>query len=84
MQVALGAQRDVDQAVARQLLEHVVEKADAGRDVVAAGAVEIDGTADLGLPRHALDAGLARGQGDDRGAGLGHGFYVLRTGGTGR
>ena len=49
MQVALGAQRDVDQAVARQLLQHVVEEADAGLDVVCAGAVEIDGDGDTGL-----------------------------------
>jgi len=39
VQVALGPQRDVDQAVSAQLLEHVVEEADAGLDVVLAGAV---------------------------------------------
>src|ERR1044071_3781443 len=43
VQVALGAQRDVDQAVARELLQHMVEEADAGVDVVLAGAVEVDG-----------------------------------------
>ncbi len=31
VQVALGLERDVDQGVARQLLQHVVEEADAGR-----------------------------------------------------
>src|SRR3546814_13477666 len=45
MQVTLGAQPEVDQAMARQLLQHVVEKTDAGLDVVHAGAIE----ADLGL-----------------------------------
>src|SRR3546814_12350648 len=39
MQIALGLQRDVDQAVAGELLEHVVEEADAGRHLVGAGAV---------------------------------------------
>jgi hypothetical protein len=72
VKVALGAQRQVDEAVARQLLQHVVEEADTGRHVIAAGAVEIDGAADLGLPRHALDARLARGRGNDGRAGLGH------------
>ncbi len=55
VQVALGAQGDVDQAVAAQLLQHVVEEADAGLDVVLAGAVEIDGGGDarlLGGARH--------------------------------
>ena len=56
VQVALGAQRDVDQAVARELLQHVVEKADAGRDVVLAGAVELDGGGDPGLLGVAFDA----------------------------
>ena len=35
---------DVDQRVARELLEHVVEETDAGRNVVRAGAVEVDRT----------------------------------------
>ena len=52
--IALGAQRDVDQAVARELLEHVVEETDAGFDVVDAGAIEVDGGGDAGL------LGLAR------------------------
>ncbi len=58
VQVALGAQRNVDQGVARQLLQHVVEKADAGFDVVGAGAVEIDGRRDLGFLGLAGDRGL--------------------------
>ncbi len=35
--------------MAGELLQHVVEKADAGRDVELAGAVEVDGGRDLGL-----------------------------------
>ena len=58
VQVALGLQRDVDQGVARELLQHVVEEADAGRDVIGAGAVEIDGRLDLGLLGGAIDGGL--------------------------
>ena len=42
VQVALGAHRQVDQRMARELVEHVVEEADAGGDVGRAGAVEID------------------------------------------
>ena len=54
VQVALGPHRDVDQRVARQLVEHVVEKADAGRDRRRAAAVEVDRDGDVGF------LGLAR------------------------
>ena len=59
-------QLDVDQAVLGQLLEHVIEKADAGRDLGRTAAVEIDLAADPGFlgvafdPRHAHDALLRR------------------------
>jgi len=72
MQIAFGAQRQVDQAVARELLQHVIEEADAGRDVARTGAVEIDGAADLRLTRDALDAGLTRRRSDDRRTSLCH------------
>jgi hypothetical protein len=72
MQITFGAKRQVDEAVARELLQHVIEEADAGRDVARTGAVEIDGTADLGLTRDALDAGLTRRQSNDRRTSLGH------------
>ena len=58
VQVALGLQRNVDQRMPGQLLKHVVEEADAGRNVVGAGAVEVDGGLDLGLLGGAIDAGL--------------------------
>ena len=41
-QVALGAHRQIEQPMAPEGGEHVVEKADAGLDVGHAGAVEID------------------------------------------
>src|SRR5579872_165003 len=41
----------------------MIDKTDAGRDVINAAAVEIDGGADAGLPRDALDLCLARGLG---------------------
>ena len=62
VQVALGLQLDVDQAVARQLLQHVVEKTDAGGHGVVPGAVEIDGRGDLGLLGLALDARRTHGR----------------------
>ena len=54
----LAFERDVDQRMAGELLQHVVEEADAGRDVVGAGAVEIDGGRDLGLLGLARDGRL--------------------------
>ena len=58
VQVALGLERDVDQGVAGQLLQHVVEEADAGGDVIGASAVEIDGRLDLRLLGGAIDSCL--------------------------
>ena len=49
MEVALGLDGEVDEAVAGDLLEHVVEEADAGRDLGTAGAVEVDADRDVGL-----------------------------------
>ena len=46
---------EVDQAVLGKLLEHVIEKADAGRDLGGAGAVEIDPAGDLRLLGVAFD-----------------------------
>jgi hypothetical protein len=42
-------------AVAGELLQHVVEEADAGGNVIGAGAVEIDFGGDVGFPGLALD-----------------------------
>src|SRR5947207_3412240 len=59
MQIALGLHRNVDTRVPRQEIEHVVEEADAGRDVGDALAVEIDRDLDVGLLGGALDRALA-------------------------
>ena len=53
--VALGLDGQVDQRVPGERGEHVVVEADAGRDVVAAGAVEVDLDEHLGLAGLALD-----------------------------
>ena len=44
VQVALGLDLEVDQAVARDLVEHVVEERHAGGELRRAGAVEVDAT----------------------------------------
>ena len=61
MQITLCAHRHVDQRVAGQLVEHVIEEADAGLVVINPGAVEIDGDRDLGLGGLAGDVGCAHG-----------------------
>jgi hypothetical protein len=45
----LGLDVEVDQAVADDLLEHVVEERQTGGDRALAAAVEVDGDADLRL-----------------------------------
>src|SRR3546814_17442280 len=47
MQIALHRHRDVDQRMARQLLDHMVEETDAGGNRIGAAAVEIDGDRDI-------------------------------------
>src|SRR5689334_2693663 len=72
MEIAFGAQDEVYEAVARKLLQHVVEEADTGGDIECAGAVEIDAAADLGLTRDALNARLAGRWLNGGGSRLGH------------
>src|SRR4029077_13196325 len=55
VQIAHRMQRNVDQAVLGKLLQHVVEKPDAGRHLGSTAAVEFDPTADLGLLGVAFD-----------------------------
>ena len=50
-----ACKREVDQAVPGELLEHVIEKADAGRDLRGAAAVEIDPAGDPGFLGVAFD-----------------------------
>ena len=49
VQIALGAHDEVDHAVARDLVEHVVEERDARGELRIAGAIEVELDADLGL-----------------------------------
>ena len=42
LQIALGVDVEVDQAVPREQVEHVIEEPDAGLDAARAGAVEIE------------------------------------------
>jgi hypothetical protein len=54
VEIALGLHREVEAAVAPELVEHVVEERQAGRDVDDAGAaVEVDRHVDRRLPRGA-------------------------------
>ena len=74
VQVALGAHRDVDQAVARELLQHVVKETDAGLDIVFAGAIEVDGGGDarlLGGAAHRRPPATGTGGRDGRSSRLG-------------
>ena len=59
MEIAVRLDRDVDAGVPRQQIEHVVEEADAGRNVCHAGSVEVHRHLDVGLLGLALDGGAA-------------------------
>src|SRR3546814_4930489 len=61
VKVALHAHRDVDQRMARQLLDHMVEEADAGGHRIIARAVEIDGDRDIRFLGRTLDGGGSHG-----------------------
>ena len=59
--VALGPNGEVDEGMTRQLIEHMIEKADAGRDVGNARPVEIEADLDARLLGLAYDCALAHG-----------------------
>ena len=59
--IALGLQRNVDQRMAGKLLDHMVEEADAGGDVIGAGAVKIDRGGNRSFLGPAGEARPARG-----------------------
>ena len=67
MQVALRRHRQVEQRVAGQRGQHVVEETDAGRDFGPPAAVQVQREADLGLGGGAGQAGDA-----------GHGLHVAQ------
>jgi hypothetical protein len=68
LQIADGANRQVDRGVLRQQRKHVVEEAHAGGDLRPAFAVERQLKLDLGLGRAAFDSGSAW-----------HGVFTLRS-----
>jgi hypothetical protein len=49
VQVALGPHADVDARMTRQQIEHVIEEANAGRDLGRAGAIEVHRHLDVGF-----------------------------------
>jgi hypothetical protein len=59
VQIALGLDRDVDARVPREQIEHMVEKANAGRDRRATRAIEIDFDLNVGFLGLSLDGALA-------------------------
>jgi hypothetical protein len=61
VQIALGLDVEVDQAMAGNLVEHVVEETDAGRELGGAGAVDVQAHPDLGFVGFAGDIGGAVG-----------------------
>ena len=61
VQVALDLERHVDQRVAAELFDHVVEEADPGGDVICAGPVEADLDENAGFRRVPLDPSGAHG-----------------------
>src|SRR5690606_36971946 len=69
VQVALAGDIHVDERVARKLIEHVIEEADAGRHFMRAGAIEIDRDGNLGLVGLAGNGGGAHWK-SLRGSGL--------------
>ena len=55
MKIALGFECNIHQRMARHLLQHMVEKTDAGRDVGLAGPVNVHFDRNFGLFRIALE-----------------------------
>lgn len=55
VQVANRLDREVDAGMAGEEIEHMVEKADAGRDIGHAGTIEVHGDLDVGFLGLALD-----------------------------
>lgn len=48
-EVSLGTDMEVEEAMGGKLVEHMVQKWDAGVDIAFSSAVEIDGNGDRGL-----------------------------------
>ena len=61
MEVALHRHGDVDQRMARQLFDHMVEETDSGGHRIIARPVKIDGNRDIRFLGRALDSGGSHG-----------------------
>ena len=59
MAVALGPNFDVDQGMARQLIEHMIEETNAGCNISKARPIEIEANLNARLIRLACDCALA-------------------------
>jgi uncharacterized 2Fe-2S/4Fe-4S cluster protein (DUF4445 family) len=57
VQVAFGVELQIEAAMLGEQLQHVIEEADAGGDLVAAAAFDLERAADLRLFGVALDGG---------------------------
>src|SRR5690606_1305793 len=60
VKVALCLHCHVDERMARELLQHMVEETDTRRNVGLSGPVQVDGDGNRGFLRLALDSGAAR------------------------
>ena len=61
VEVARNPAGHVDQRMAAELFDHMIEKADPGRHVIAPGAVEIDLDRNVGFVSRAFYSGAAHG-----------------------
>lgn len=61
VQIAHRLAGQIDQAVARKLFQHVVQKTNAGRHVIDARSIQVDFDLDLGFFRFSLDTCFAHG-----------------------
>ena len=61
VQIALGANGQIEAGMARKAIEHVIEKADARGDVAPPGAIQVKDYFDLALACFAADVSRARG-----------------------
>ena len=59
IEIALGSQVEIESAVMREEFQHVIEEADAGRDVIASAAIDRKRGANLRLSGIALDDGFS-------------------------
>src|SRR5258708_31591510 len=62
MAIALGPNLDVDQRMERQLIEHMIEKTDASRDIGKARPIEVDADLNARFLGLAYDCALAHGE----------------------